>query len=395
MVEINKTGSPERRERIHPNRLLNDFVTYRIFPYLSAVGIIDDLRQFGEAKIQTSSRIRKVGLDHLMGIGALTNGGDFYKIASLPDWNKVRAGHKTISALADIQRDSASGLGTARKLAKERGVEPYLTTYAPHSLMLSSYDLLLLNLSEVELGRKEYGLGKEIYRSQPDNSDGAGAMMMPVSTRVANSLVEKNQNAGLVDYLKRLLNKKEALLGLGSGNASFLAASLKAYDKEGLDLPRVLATDIDPNTRETAEKLFKDKGYEENFNWMRLDMGEKKDLENAKKLLESESPIIHIGYILHESRELAKKTLEALSEVFPEATLALTEYYYQDQITDEVPLWFQTIHGFSGQELFRYQELKDFLKSFGYKEVEEELVHLPLKHKEEPLNSTTFWKKVN
>ena len=214
--------------------------------------------------------------------------------------------------------------------------------------------------------------------------------MEPAARRIA---------AELANYVVFNKIKNPQILELGSGNASTLAAILDEFKAQKLGLPKVLASDKDESTSESARGLFKKRGYESDFSWRRVDMGDTDDLRKAKRILGDENVFIHIGYILHESNLLAERTLNALRKVFPDATFLFTEYYLQDTITSQVPLHFQTIHTLSGQELKSRSENIDRAKRFGYEPVEgAEIVHNWVEKTgksgiyREPLNSTILFK---
>ena len=71
---------------------------------------------------------------------------------------------------------------------------------------------------------------------------------------------------------------------------------------------------------------------------------------------------------------------------------AFSEYYYQGQMSSDVPLWFQTIHQFT-QDLFDREELTNFVQGFGLAK-SDELVHNTRKDNGQITNSTTFWERA-
>jgi hypothetical protein len=162
-----------------------------------------------------------------------------------------------------------------------------------------------------------------------------------------------------------------------------------------METPFILATDLDPATQNSAKKLFEEKGTLQHLNLMKVDMGNFGDLNMAAKRLEGKSVIVHIGYILHENRQLAEHTLAGLTRAFDGHNIifAFSEFYRQDVITPEIPLWFQTLHEIT-QELFDRDEFMQFVTKNGMFNFGE-LSHNTRRDTGEVVNSTTFWEMQN
>ena len=381
------TEREKGNERVHPNEVLNQFVTSYVADFLRETGVAEKLEENGFVVVgRKDGRVTRASLDHLALAGILDKQKNVYKLTtpSLTGFNPDVV--RRVLKVADMQMETIVNpeVSSVRHLASGNRDAMQLVAYAPNCLLMKSYLPLFNNLVAIEKGEKEYGLGKDVNRSQPENSLGAGSMMAPASKRNAEEFVRRAESSD---------TSNQAIFEIGSGDASQLVEILLAFRAKGLSLPTVLASDIDSATAITALKLFREKGFENGeFKWRKVDMGNRHELRKAAAALKDKDVTIHIGYILHESRDLALSALRNLSTVFPKATLATSEYYLQDEITQQVPLWFQTIHALSGQKLFRYKELIRTAESFGYRKASE-VVHNKLDYKDEPLNSTIFFER--
>lgn len=356
-------------EKIHPNQVINNAVNY----YLLAA--IEDglLKQKGGTKPMVGI------IEHLAQSGAFEKGNEFPKkeVFEAEKDQVLELGKTALDAL-DQKRD-------IKELAKGK-FDPRLIAYAPQALLVYSYLPLLTNLKDIVIGKKEYGFGKELNRLQPHNSLASGEMMKKASKNIAKEI-------------GRLVTERKfnnvGILELGCGNASFSASVVEEFKAQGMETPFILATDLDPATQVSAEKLFEEKGIIQNLNLMKVDMGNFGDLMRAAKKLEGKSVIVHIGYILHENRKLAEDTLAGLTRAFDSHNIifAFSEYYRQDVITPEIPLWFQTLHEIT-QDLFDKSEFMQFVSKNGMLNFSE-LAHNVSRDTEEVVNSTTFWEMQN
>jgi hypothetical protein len=318
-------------------------------------------------------------IEHLTQSGAFEKGNDFpKKVVFENEKNQVlELGELAYEAL--IQKKDI------KELAKNK-FDPRLIAYAPQALLVNSYIPLLENLKDVVTGKKEYGFGKELNRIQPHNSLASGEMMKLASKNIASEI------ALLVEERKF---KNTAILELGCGNASFSASVVEEFKARGMEIPYILATDSDPATQVSASKLFKEKEIDKHLNLMKVDMGNFGHLMQAASRLEGKTTIVHIGYILHESRQLANDALAGLTRAFDSQNtiFAFSEYYLQDVITPEIPLWFQTLHEIT-QELFDRNEFMQFVTKNGMLNFGE-LPHNIRRDTGEIVNSTTFWEMQN
>lgn len=361
---------PERlntKEKLHPNQVLNRAMNYFLLESIEK-GI---LRGKGGPKIVTGI------IEHFARTTDFDSG-----TSDLPSKEIFEEDKNTILALGEAAFEAYSTGKSIREVARGK-FDPRLLAYAPQALLFYSYLPLLSNLKEISLGEAQYGLGKKFNRLQPHNALAAGEMMKAASLRVAESLVEEYKDKDTSNL---------AILEFGCGNASFSAAVIEAFTNAGLTPPVILATDIDPATQIAAQKLFKEKGILDKLKVMKVDMGDYVDVAKAANTLEGKDVLVHIGYILHENRELAVNTLKALSGVFKDkkATFAFSEYFLQDEVSTEVPTWFQTLHHMT-QELFQREEFMLFNKQEFRLNLVKEVAHNIRRDNGEVINSTTFW----
>jgi hypothetical protein len=354
------------KEKIHPNEVLNDALSFYVLK-AAEEGAFSDA---GSVKARLGM------IEHLTHSEAYKNA-----TIKMPEKEDFEAHKNTILSLGQCAYEAYKSGKSVKDVARGK-FDPRLIAYAPQALLFYSYLPPLENLKDIVTGKKEYGYGKELNRTQPHNSMASGEMMKPASARIAETVA---------DMVKKQNLRNLAIFEIGCGNASFSASVLETFKGRGLELPKILATDLDPNTQPTARFLFQEKGFLEQLGLMKVDMGSVTDIKEAGQKLEGKNVIIHIGYILHEHRPLAEKTLSALTKVFGGrgVIFAFSEYYNQEDVTPEVPLWFQTIHAIT-QDLFDREEFIDFVDSFGLKKTGE-VVHNTRKDNGQIVNSTTFW----
>ena len=356
-------------EKIHPNNVINGAINY----YL--LGAIEQglLKQEGETKAILGI------IEHLTQSGAFETGDVF------PKKEMFEAEKKQVLDLGKTAFEALNQKLDIKDLAKGK-FDPRLIAYGPQALLVYSYLPLLENLKDIVTGKKEYGYGKELNRLQPHNSLASGEMMKGASINIAKEIAKLVTERKFSDV---------GILELGCGNASFSASVIEEFKTNGMELPFILATDLDPATQNSAKKLFEEKGIAQYLNLMKVDMGNFGDLNIAAKKLEGKSTIVYIGYILHESRQLAEYTLDGLTRAFDSYNVifAFSEYYRQDNITPEIPLWFQTLHEIT-QDLFVRGEFMDFVTKKGMLNFSE-LPHNVRRDTEEVVNSTTFWEMQN
>ncbi|HKC04504.1 MAG TPA: hypothetical protein VKC54_01385 [Patescibacteria group bacterium] len=355
------------KEKIHPNEVINGCVNYFIL----------DAIEKGLLQEKSDPKILVGVIGHLALSNAFIEEGD-----PLPKKEQFKNQKDLVLELGKCAFETLSTGQDVKDLARGK-FDPRMIAYAPQALLVYSYLPLLANLKEVAHGEKEYGYGKELDRLQPFNSIASGEMMKGASKRIAEEFAKLVTKNNFHDV---------AILELGCGNASFSAAVLTTFEEQGITLPKILATDLNPKTQITAIDLFKEKGFEKNLEVMEVDMGDPKKLKKAADKLDGKVVVVHIGYILHENKGLAERTLKGLAEVFAgkNVIFAFSEYYLQDEISQEVPLWFQTIHEIT-QDLFKREELINFVKKFGGFKNFHEVLHNVRKDNGEIMNSTTYW----
>lgn len=355
------------KEKLQPNRLLNNAVSFYIAKAVES----------GLFSQKPNPNIALGIIEHFSKDPFLENKGDF-----LPKSESFKDDKDAVISLAKVAFEAYSNKVDIKDLARGK-FDPRLIAYAPQALLIYSYLPLLENLTEISRGNLEYGYGKKLNRLQPHNSLAAGEMMKNASKRISEEVANIALSRSLVDNL--------AVFELGCGNASFSASVVETFKSRGLKAPYILATDLDPNTQITAKKLFQEKGILNKLNLMKVDMGSAHDMQKAASKLTGKNILVHIGYILHENRILATNTLNALTNIFgnENTIFAFSEYYSQDEVTGEVPLWFQTIHAFT-QELFKRDELVNFVNNYGLTSIGE-LTHNLRKDTGQIMNSTTFW----
>lgn len=363
-------------DREHPNKTLNDYVTYHVLQYLEHAGIRDELMTSGYTILDPEpSRVRLGALSHLTGLGILKQEGQAFILASpLPQLQDVKAGRAAVEAVA-MWQIHAIQTGQSVRHAVNTQMPRGLIPYAPQCLMLDSYREVFENLHRIESD------GVPITRIQPDNAMGSGEMMKPASLAIAK---------GIADVVWRNNVNDVAVLELGSGNAQTMVSVIKEFQRRGMTWSNVLATDRDPATRGAARSLYTENGLAQFFQWLQVDMRTSSDMENAMTFLGNHPTIIHIGYILHESHALATSALKNLRTHFPGAMIAVSEYFWQDEITPKVPLWFQTTHVVSGQDLKRFPEFISMMGEYWYSEGGR-IVHNSIKGHPDPMNATLFF----
>ncbi len=370
------------KERIHPNKYLNDYVTFYALQYLDESGILTALKERREIALGSKESVIQRGImNHFVGLGVLERDGGTYRlIKELPKSEDVVRGKFFVEAVAIAQRKVSLNEGTSVRSLIDKDVPALLTGYSGQCLMAYSYRELLESLYAVDKGKKKAG------RVQPDNALGSGKMIEQAAARIggmiANFLLKNNIHD---------IN----ILELGSGNAKVIVNIVKQSLEKGIHVSNVLPSDKDKATRGPAETTFKNEKVSEYFNWMPIDMGNYDDMKTAAEATQGKQVVIDIGYILHESKELAFSTLKNIKALFPNAILAICEVFRQDIITDMVQLWFRTIHDVSGQELFYYHEFMSAFDSIDFVEVDREVLNAPDNPDDPPLNAVLLFISKN
>lgn len=367
LLEVSSGAQETERVKIHPNQYLNEYVAFYVLKYLQSIGFE-----------RTGSKINTACFD-------------FLEKSRIPLSRSPEdlEGRSLVEKAASIQKQlvmmNPDNFSLREAVRSNPDLRP-LASFGGQALMISSYRPLFENLLAVDSGQIEYGYGRDIYRLQPDNAYGAGIMMKPAAERIAKKV------ADLYADLDNL-----ALLEFGSGNAMTLAIILNEFEKRGLRRPKVIASDIDPRTSSSAKELFKRKGLGE-VNWESVDMGSEISIAWVAKKLEGKNVIIFVGYIYHENRELARRSLEATSKIMPNTVIAASEYFLPPSrmgFDQSRPYWFEAVHAMT-QDLFegRNNFLEFAEEVGGYTIIDGgEVVHQKLDGLEQPLNSTVFLKK--
>ncbi|HKB88540.1 MAG TPA: hypothetical protein VKC53_02705 [Patescibacteria group bacterium] len=247
----------------------------------------------------------------------------------------------------------------------------------------------LMNLLPIYLGKLTYGIGGDIDRDPDENAWASAFLMDKATDRIINDLAFEFSGYNTV-------------LELGAGSGNFSKKFLNKHE-DGY----AVVTDKNPETQKTVrENLKSSESFEGiDFDVSELDMKDTEGLKRIAEKLGNQKIILHIGYILHENWELALETLNSLSEVFKEKNVifAFSEYYLQDEITDEVPLDFQGLH-YPTQDLLSRDELMVIANHYGFvrcrdrKGNDMETVHNYTtrinpdgSESREIMNSTTYW----
>ena len=222
-----------------------------------------------------------------------------------------------------------------------------LLSSAANAWLVKSYDNqtgFLKNMLPIYLGIVKYGLDGECNRDSEDNAKSSDLLMDSASNNIIRDVSENFKD-------------REVVIELGAGSGNFSKKFLSAFPGS-----KAMVTDINVKTQETARENLTEGGFVEgeNFELKVLDMKDIEGLSEIAKSLQGKKVFLHIGYILHEERGLAQDTLKALSEVFKgvDIVFGFSEYYLQDEITEEIPLHFQGLH-YVTQDLFYREELFD------------------------------------
>ncbi len=342
-----------------PNEHLNEFVAYYIFLYLAKV----DFQR-------TGSRLNDASWKFLSRTDIDPNSNPFI------DLDGFCLG--TDAARLQKQLVTAGGVNfSLRSVIRENPTLLPLVAHGPQAWLIKTYDSMLRNIYELDMGIKKYGLDQEVYRDIVDNVKAARLMFDEASRKIANKIYElygDQPNLALVEG--------------GAGNGAAMLTNLEKFPRSSL--PKFLITDIDEKTRLPAEELFRSKGFSAPPPWLKVDLGDPQDLLKIQNLLKRDEVVFSVNFIIHEHRTILDKFFRAMSQGLPSAKLAISEFFLpedEDAAGHTFPWWFVYLHEVSGQYLRTEREFINAAQSFGYT-VFDRLDHQHFNNK--PLVSTLF-----
>jgi|GEM_PF-4921865 len=249
---------------------------------------------------------------------------------------------------------------------------------AANALLIKSYNKkgngYFENMLKIYTGELSYGIGGDTDREPDENAWASDMLMDKASDRI-------------VEDVGKRFGDREVVLEFGAGSGNFSKKSLINHCAN-----HAKVTDKNPETQRAAKENLENSGLVKgkDFELLELDMRNLGKLKELANELGNKKILIHIGYILHENRQLALDTLAALYQAFSgmDVVYAFSEYFLQDKIIEEVPLDFQGLH-YTTQDLFYRDEFLQTVESFKFSRVSE-TVH-NYRSKDVVMNSTTFW----
>lgn len=260
-----------------------------------------------------------------------------------------------------------------------------IVNHGAQSWLIFTYLQTLQNIYGLDKGILKYGIDKDLYRVIEENIVAAGMMFAEGTQRLATKIASIYQNTPNLGYAEG---------GSGKGAASF--AILKELHRVNI-YPDFTLSDIDEEgTRQTAEEYFGSHGFaSKNLPWMKIDIGDPKDLAKIAKHFPWHHLIFNVNFIIHEWEPIAENFFAATSQAMPNADLVVSEFFlpegYPNCAPDpEFPWWFVALHHLSGQHLRTRSEFLAIAEKYGYY-VFDELIHQT--HKGQPVTSTLFLRK--
>ena len=348
-------------DKKHPNEYLNEMVAFYVIFYLAKV----DFKKTG-SPINNSS-------------------WNFLKRSGLkPDANQYFLdGFSLGTQAANLQRRLVSSGGpnvSLRSVIREYPELIPLVAHGPQSWLIKTYDSMLRNIYELDMGTKEYGLDKDIYRDIIDNVKAARMMFEEASRKIADKI-----------YLLYGDLPSLALVEGGAGNGAAMLTILDKFPRH--QLPKFLISDIDEKTRLPAEELFLVKGYFEHLPWIKVDLGDTNDLKRVQTEVDGHDAVVSVNFIIHEHQTILEKFFQSMSQELPNAHLAISEFFLpeSDDIMDpSFPWWFVYLHEVSSQYLRTEKDFLAVANKYGYS-VHDRIDHQTVNQK--PLVSTLFLSK--
>lgn len=323
-------------EKKLPNNYLNEMVAFHVLRYLDEV----DFRT----------------------TGTLINNSDwsFLKRAGIhPNSNPyLLDGFSLGNQAADLQRrlvfDNTPNTSLRSVIREYPHLMP-LVAHGPQAWLIRSYNSMLRNIYELDMGTKQYGLGKDIYRDIVENVKAARLMFEEASRKIADKIYQRYGDLSSL-----------ALVEGGAGNGAAMLTNLEKFPV----WPKFLLSDIDEKTRLPAEELFLAKGYTKPLPWMKVDLGNPDDLKKVKTEFNGHEVVISVNFIIHEHEGILKKFFKSMSQELPFAHLAISEFFLPEDETlvgTGFPWWFVFLHEVSGQYLRTEKDFMSVATGAGYR----------------------------
>lgn len=344
----------------HPNEILNEMVAFHVLQYLAKV----DFQKTGSPMNNSSwNFLKRTGIDPVTNPYFLD-------------------GFSLGTQAANLQRRLVSAGGPNQSLRSViRDYRPLLplVAHGPQAWLIKTYDSMLRNIYELDMGTKQYGLGKDVYRNIVENIKAARMMFEEASRKIADKIYL------LYGHLPSL-----ALVEGGAGNGAAMLTNLEKFPSSAI--PKFLLSDIDEKTRLPAEELFLSKGFIK-IPWMKVDLGDAYDLEKVQTAVNGHDVVVSVNFIIHEHVTILENFFRAIRHGLPDAQLAISEFFLpesEDLVGPNFPWWFVYLHDISGQYLRTEKDFMAVAKSYGYS-VFDRLDHQLINQK--PLTSTLFLSK--
>lgn len=345
----------------HPNIYLNEMVAFHVLHYLAKL----DFQKTGSTMNNSSwSFLKRTGIN--------------------PDTDPSKLDGVWLgNEAATLQRQLVSiggpNLSLRSVIRHYKRLLP-LVAHGPQAWLIKTYDSMLKNVYELDLGIKKYGRDKDVYRDIVDNVKAARLMFEEASRKIADKI-----------YLLYGDHPALALVEGGAGNGAAMLTNLERFPRSAL--PKFLLTDIDEKTRLPAEKLFLSKGFTGNLPWIKVDLGNVSDILKIKRTMMDYHLVFSVNFIIHEHVAILENFFRAIRHGLPDAQLVISEFFLpenEDLIGPDFPWWFVYLHEISGQHLRTEKDFMVLAKSYGYT-VFDRLDH-PLVN-QKPLTSTLFLSK--
>lgn len=339
-----------------PNELLNEMVAFYVIFYVTNTPV-------------TSSPINKAAWKFLKRAGIR------------PETNPFNLeGYYLGNQAADLQRQlinsGDSNISLRSVVRKYKHLMP-LVAHGPQAWLIKTYESMLKNIYELDMGIKQYGQDKDVYRDIVENVKAARLMFEEASRKIADKIYQ------LYGDLPSL-----ALVEGGAGNGAAMLTLLEKFPRH--QLPKFLISDIDEKTRLPAEELFLVKGYSEHLPWMKVDLGDTEDLKRVQTEVKGHDVVVSVNFIIHEHETILEKFFQSMSQELPHAHLAISEFFLpenEDEVGTDFPWWFVFLHEVSGQCLRTEKDFMDVATTTGY-HIHDRLDHQFVNQK--PLVSTLF-----
>lgn len=334
--------SPELEQKIHPRKVLAGAVAYYYQNFLNEAEVKNVVLDKNHKIVKGVRRFLK---EYKVMMGGV-----------MPMADEIRSFRDQTIQVADLQKEAKmKGMGKQEFIRANRGngIDLGLLAESAHAWLIKSYDNqngFLRNIMPIYLGGK-YGIGQQFDRDPVDNAWASDMLMDPASDRIVGDIATK-------------IPDREVSIEFGAGTGNFSKKLHKA--RSGIFS---YVTDKNPKTLPSAQKNLEKAGLVlgKDFQLMQLDMCDVEKLRYVAEKLQGKKIIVHIGYILHEDRGLAQRTLKALSKAFlgMNVVFAFSEYYLQDQITEDTALHFQGLH-YPTQDLYYRDEFFEDVQSSGF-----------------------------